>query len=447
MERLKLHIKNLGPIKETSIEIAPLTIICGSNNSGKTYISYCIYGLLQTWNPSISTGIFKENAIELKETGKTTLDLGKTFQNKDKIFSELEADFAESIDVFFSAPAGTFKDFKLEVENEFKLPESNDYVFEVNSPRLGKLHYKQIGSTIEITSLEEDRNFDIGRAQQLLEIYGALAVFDDYFPEPFIVTAERLGISLFYKELDSNRNALVDSLLNLKDSKSRINPHEILERAVSRYSRPVKDHINFTRDLADIKKSKGALQSEKEKIYTEIETLLGGEYKISGDEIHFKSKSKKDPYQIPSYLGSSAVRSLADVYFYLKHKARIGDILLIDEPESHLTPKNQILFARTISRLIGFGVNVFITTHSDFLIKELSNLIQLNKEFPERDNICKKYGYKKTDRLDPTVVAAYVAKDGKLEACPVTTEGIEVATFDDAIDLINSISNDLDYYS
>ena len=43
---LKATFKNLGPIKNAEIELNDLTIIAGKNNSGKTYISYAIYGFL-----------------------------------------------------------------------------------------------------------------------------------------------------------------------------------------------------------------------------------------------------------------------------------------------------------------------------------------------------------------------------------------------------------------
>ena len=43
---LKAKIKNLGPIREAEIALNDLTIIAGKNNSGKTYISYALYGFL-----------------------------------------------------------------------------------------------------------------------------------------------------------------------------------------------------------------------------------------------------------------------------------------------------------------------------------------------------------------------------------------------------------------
>jgi predicted ATPase len=44
---MKIKFSNLGSIKETELELRPLTVIIGQNNSNKTYLAYCVYGILQ----------------------------------------------------------------------------------------------------------------------------------------------------------------------------------------------------------------------------------------------------------------------------------------------------------------------------------------------------------------------------------------------------------------
>ena len=46
MNRWTVHVKNFGKIEEASVEIAPLTLFVGDNNSGKSYMMTLIYGLL-----------------------------------------------------------------------------------------------------------------------------------------------------------------------------------------------------------------------------------------------------------------------------------------------------------------------------------------------------------------------------------------------------------------
>jgi predicted ATPase len=41
---MKFNFEKFGGIDEGSITLGDLTLICGPNNVGKTYVSYAIYG-------------------------------------------------------------------------------------------------------------------------------------------------------------------------------------------------------------------------------------------------------------------------------------------------------------------------------------------------------------------------------------------------------------------
>ena len=43
---MKFSIKNLGPIKDAQLELGDLTIVCGKNNTGKTYLAYSFFDFL-----------------------------------------------------------------------------------------------------------------------------------------------------------------------------------------------------------------------------------------------------------------------------------------------------------------------------------------------------------------------------------------------------------------
>ena len=45
MELFKIRVKNLGKIKEAELDIRPLTVFCGPNNTNKTWVANSIYGL------------------------------------------------------------------------------------------------------------------------------------------------------------------------------------------------------------------------------------------------------------------------------------------------------------------------------------------------------------------------------------------------------------------
>ena len=43
---MKVSLKNVGMLNEAEFEVGDLTIICGENNTGKTYATYSLYGYL-----------------------------------------------------------------------------------------------------------------------------------------------------------------------------------------------------------------------------------------------------------------------------------------------------------------------------------------------------------------------------------------------------------------
>ena len=73
---------------------------------------------------------------------------------------------------------------------------------------------------------------------------------------------------------------------------------------------------------------------------------------------------------------SSMVSELAPLVLFIRGLVRPGDTLIIEEPEAHLHPAAQAQMAATIARLVRAGVRVHVTTHSDFMLQEIGNLIR-----------------------------------------------------------------------
>ena len=69
------------------------------------------------------------------------------------------------------------------------------------------------------------------------------------------------------------------------------------------------------------------------------------------------------------------VSELAPLVLLLRSRIKPGDTLIIEEPEAHLHPGAQADIAVILARLVRAGVKVIITTHSDWLLQEIGNLI------------------------------------------------------------------------
>ena len=80
-------------------------------------------------------------------------------------------------------------------------------------------------------------------------------------------------------------------------------------------------------------------------------------------------------------------------------------MLIIDEPEINLHPKYQVMIARILAKIVNAGIRLIISTHSDYIIRELNNLIMLSSIKDEKT--IKKLGYTKDLVLTKDDIAPY----------------------------------------
>ena len=215
----------------------------------------------------------------------------------------------------------------------------------------------------------------------------------------------------------------------------------------SRYPKPVKDNIYFIRGLNEVA-SKTSFISKNEsalnKIILELlHKVVGGKYLVSQEGIEFAPGAKKRIIKgkVAIQRASSSVRSLLMLNYYILHMARVGDILMIDEPELNLHPNNQILVARLLVLLANAGIKVFITTHSDYIVREISNCIMLNCLTSEHIDNLRDKGYSSEYKLNFKKVKAYLAENKKgkniLSGVDINEQGIFINTFDSPINTQN----------
>ena len=446
MRPVKFIFKKIGPIKEAELELGDITIIAGRNNTGKTYLVYTLYGFLKQWYRQGDISPKKEKIVkEVIEKGhfKRTVDRETLDQERKKIIRGLTRSFSqEDLSGVFSSPSDAFAESSIEVELPGEFPENLQ--IDIPYPKGGFVSIQYDGTdiiAIEKNAREQERDDPFFPFFILYSYYRFL--FPELSLDPFILSAERFGISLFYKELDFAKNQLVDYLQKMGDDKNRdrISPYIFIGRTTSRYALPIKDNIDYTRDIPTLKGQRSELYDDK--LFDKIKDMMGGYYSTSGDDIAFTSRRKGRSFNLPLHIASSSARGLSDLYFYLRHVAEKNQLVIIDEPESHLDTANQILLARLLARMIQSNLKVLITTHSDYIIKEINNLIMLSRPFKDKKKVVKDLEYKKDDFIEPDAIRAYVAEGDSLTKCEIDEFGIDMPVFDKTIDKINRTSIEL----
>ena len=467
---MKFTFKNLGPIKSAEMRLGQLTVIAGENNVGKTYLSYALYGFLRmmadkdnAFRPSslfyrdrILPGIVRRTMGRrvTPRYSTATLSLSEVEQNVrvalrhySKIFSRAGID-----DVFSSKHQ--FPEFSLNCDIASILwpKRFGDKMSQQEMRKIGIPYFPALVGDIEVCRDGDNIIFSAENARYPKDVDKAVAlsiisgwVLGKIMPEPFIISAERFGISLFYKELDFSKSRLVEMLQNMPGKVNKIDAPIIIRASSARYAQPIKDNIDYTRGLGEIQKEIGKMN--KAKLFDDIKVMMDGHYRHDDYETHFISKArKKGAFRIPLHLASSSARGLSDFYFYLKHTAYPGQLLIVDEPETHLHPVNQIQVARLLARCANAGLRVLITTHSDYIVKELNNLIMLSQDFKGKSAFLSKHKkhYDENDYLKKSDVCAYVCENGGLTECEIDSRGMIMDSFNDPILEIDRISKELD---
>ncbi|MEA5552404.1 ATP-binding protein [Anabaena cylindrica UHCC 0172] len=464
---MKIKVKHLGALREAEFTLGELTIICGGNNTGKTYATYALFGFLYTWRRMLSIQINRDKIEQLLSDGSMRLDIQEYVQQSEQILDKGCQIYTQQLPKIFAASNDKFRqtefNINLEIKNKnINLADKFDRTMRSASIGLFSITKNEESTELVITLLIEKEKVRIPAEMIERTIADALKdiIFDQFFPQPFIASAERTGAAIFRKELNFAKNRLREEMGQVDKNIDPMElfsfkeyPIELLFKEYDDYALPIKTNVEFTRQLETIVKKSSFITDNYPDILADFTDIIGGEYTVTrNDELYYLPKGKRIKLSMDE--SSSAVRSLLDIGFYLKHEAQVGDLLMVDEPELNLHPENQRRVARLFARLVNVGIKVFITTHSDYIIKELNTLIMLNHDKPYLKRIAEQEGYRPEELIAAEKIKVYIAEetDMKLEGntrktkCQTLTPadidpelGIEARSFDTTIETMNRI--------
>ncbi|WP_437673347.1 AAA family ATPase [Sorangium sp. So ce131] len=404
----KLLVEDLGRIARAEIEVRPLLLFVGGNNTGKTYLASLMWGLLSLMGelPVARGGAYQRCVAWIEErfarreqepTFEITPEIHAALvQIVNDVLREQGAALAERT---FNRPV--FKLGKIEL-HDVALPKERSYRWEASQneeqPSVTLSTFRQDNMGWRASGAED--------AHRRASIVGLLAkehvvdalggngaryagdVFGLPHMGPVYLPASRTGFMLLYRSL---ARQLVDDVL-VKTGTTR--------RLVPDLTRPVIDFVNL---LVGLRLDEGAYPEEA----ALLERAIGGRLALrSGaglDEVVYEHTAGEPA--LPMELSSSLVTELAPVVVTLRH-VRGYRVLIIEEPEAHLHPRLQRRLAQVIVRLVRKGLCVWITTHSENFCQQINNFMKLGAH-PRRADMQRKYGYEEIDYLEVDDVAGY----------------------------------------
>lgn len=409
---MKLKISNLGPIDSMVIDMSkPFILFAGDNGTGKTYAATYLYTLISMISVYIdSLGLHVLQRFENNIEGELNAD--ELYDSLDTFFKNRQNDILSYMnlniqkDSFKCEIVTTKEEWREELLKRAVSLWSDEVVKKTNS-----LNYH-----IELRG--------VGRSElQVMQSFLITALYFDGIILAKMFTAERSGIYTFSKELSVGRLR---------------NPEE---RLIVRYPRPIADGLADAADLT----SKNRITFDDGAFAAEIERMiLHGNLTVS-DEGEISYHVSEDT-ELGFNESSSAIKTLAPLVFYLRYSAGQFNLLFVDEPELNLHPKNQILLAKVFVKMINAGLRLVISTHSDYIIREINNMIMADELNKAGDKVFTNKGYDESLCLSQDKFAPYLfqkGKNGKVKVEPLEVDryGFNMPSIDEAINSQNDVTN------
>lgn len=415
-EHLRVGVTNLGPIMSAEISVAPLTVLVGQNNVGKSYLAtllYAIlphqhakYGRMRPIGPDVPTLALGISPSHISGTVKKDLsDVFRAARGRSMQFANLSDEAKSFVHKSSSAAISRYFDrLGPEIERCFgtALPDlvptrtkAGPLEIQIRAPQGAwerGLRYSRNKLRVQATT-EQIRfaDFTIDDPFENLESMGLKprAFSDeeqDYLMYSLLAQAaahawSRIPLKAFFLPAARSgilqaRKAIAGSLISFS-SFVGITEGPLSLPEIPRLSGTVTDFIVNLLYLGELRKPYKPLVHVANMLEKEV---LNGTISIRDQRPQFPeiiySTAKHD---FEFHQTSSMVSEIAPVVLFLKHIVRRGNLLIFEEPESHLHPANQRLVAKAIVRAVNAGLKVLVTTHSDFLLQQISNCVMASR--------------------------------------------------------------------
>ena len=490
-DSLELEVANFGPIVEAKIDLRPLTVFVGPSNTGKSYLATLIYALHRFFSGFQDYPTFPD--IERRKLPRRTIDaidkwvdqaltrweklmteedfvlpspvISSVFNARgDQLVNEIDRCFGigetsalvrkgnknDSRVVFRKHVSNGSAPFEYELMvgtqvSKFKTTIPGETPIRINTGEADdKVKYLHSLKTIisRIGRREENRNFFLGELIDLLidpiltQLAGPLYCPTFYFP------ASR-GVIMHLSTV------VVSGALQsapLAGSRPATGP-PMLSGVMA----------DFLQQLIEIDPTPYQRSKSRRDLGMQIEeAILGGAIRVERSETikypHFTYQPKGSQYSLPLMNASSMVLELAPVVLYLRYKVGPGNVLIIDEPEAHLHPAMQVEFTRQIAALVNAGVRVIVTTHSEWVLEELANIVQRSKlpkarrkeipggDFALRSDQVGAWLFKQKLRPKGSVVEE-VKLDAETGLYPTDYDAVSEALYNESVRIFNHIED------
>ncbi len=395
-EPLQLSVSNFGPIAKANIDLRPLTVFVGPSNTGKSYLAILIYALHRFFDDYISLRYFRLRLMHSAHGSVRELQL---FDDDVKRLARWIRDVVPQLE---DAPPIQLPDFIMSMVRPLLGPSSNfseiiaqdiEWSFGITDAARLIRHGNREGAKItlcfkpfayelalkrgsikgSVTSISEETPLYIdSHIEEMAPIlfwvdqvlnnpvspndprwrHGVENLISEFFNLALSDVVSPLNNAAHYLPADRTgvmhaHRAVVASLIQRASQAGiRRNP------PLPALSGVLADFLENLVKLSDLPRT----EPYNENFAVNLERqILKGEIQRKDSETGYPMFSYQPQgwgEDLPLMNSSSMVSELAPVVLYLRYIVEPGDVLIIEEPESHLHPKMQVEFIRQLAAIV-----------------------------------------------------------------------------------------------
>ncbi|MCM1244802.1 MAG: ATP-binding protein [Roseburia sp.] len=375
---MKLKVRNLAKIKSADIIVDGITVIAGENNTGKSTIGKTLFSLFNSIS-DIEYKINRQRVKEIEESCRSFL--------KNHIIS---GDGRRSI---FPRIHVTARNLAARIS---RILEDNDKIEAGEIYEIVEQTLQNLGNHIEQLDVAEE--FAEGMTKKIMEILD--------LPAKVIIQEilSRFFNQIFHGQINTLKDADQETELELevkgKKFEVAFNCNEcsryateftILNNAIYIDNPFVVDQLGgwhelnameqHLRELLTDSSGEGLMDGiigsvlAKEKmteIYRALEEVIEGQIVEKEDEFYLKEEGYQKPVSVSNL--STGMKSFVIIKMLVeKGLIKEKDVLILDEPEIHLHPQWQVVYAEVIVLLQKyFDLCVVVTTHSPYFLDAIN---------------------------------------------------------------------------
>lgn len=359
---IRIIIDKLGPITDSEIVFKPFMVFTGESGLGKSYTALLWYNLITSLTP-----MRLQEFITKKINGSVKEEL--TFKFKD-------------FRMWLNQNTAAFLGYLLG-NNNFDC--QVNYVFEIDDD-----------IPVEMKRLHDEDASGFTR----YSINGDI----DVFPLDLEDNVLMMSFSLhgYLSELCFGKNYLRPLIL----------PPARAAFMGANTTSPIGMYRDFLAQLDDLKTPSRNISPDNQFFVNYIAKLADGEIVLENGSVFLQFESGE---KIPVSAAASSVKELMPFLLMLQNgKIRQYNSLLFEEPEAHVHPKKQFLLMDMLARCCNKGMLIQMTTHSDYLLGRMNQLLVLGKirekSMEAFEIFCKEHQFNKNLYLHTEQIGGYYFK-------------------------------------